>query len=128
MGRFQYPDRYDSVTVTIANGASVSAAVAVGGLAPIAVYIPDAMDGTNVLFSVGLTESGTFYPLRSDGTGAADFLFPDSGALGKYTVFSETLRKALASFPYFKFVTGTSHASQTLQTAQRTLTVIFGSY
>jgi hypothetical protein len=90
---------------TIANGQTKSAAVPTYGYVVLGAVFPAELDGTAVTFEVSI-DGTTFFPLY-DSTGGAQV----SMTVAASRAFD--LPTALASWPYLKFVIGTSQTGAT---------------
>ena len=97
-------------TITIANGGTVSTIFDARSYAMFGVIIPAAFTSTSIGFKVGDSEAATFQDLYdSTGTKVSVTVAPGN---------SYDLPTALASWPFFKIVSGSAEG------AARTLTVV----
>jgi hypothetical protein len=98
-------------TLTIANGATTSDAVRAAGFALFGLVMPSSFTGTTLTFTV--SHDGTTYQALYDNTGTAVSLTVAASR-------SFDLPTALASWPYFKVVSGSSEgAARTLQIVKK---------
>lgn len=102
-------------TTTIANAATVSAAIELGSATFVGVYIPAAFTGTAISFQTSPTLTGTYAPVK-DGAGAA---VSKTVAASDYVYLDPTI---FAGVGFLKIVSGSAEgAARTLTIAARTV-------
>lgn len=93
----------DDQTITIASGQTTSDTVVATGTVIAGVIIPAAMTGTAFTFTVCNKRGGAFVPLRDEYGVVVTLPITVNAALN--------LPAAIATWPYFKFVSGSSEGA-----------------
>lgn len=107
-----------TVSVTIANSASLSSAIYVGDYKTFAFELPSGLDGTSLTFQSCSTADGTFLNVYDD----AGNEVTATVAASRF-VNANTLSVKLAGAPFIKIRTGTAGAATT-QTGDYTFSLI----
>lgn len=88
---------YDTITATIANGATTSGVIDMGGASMAGLIIPASFTGTAISFKISDTFGGTYVPLKNSAGTTVSFTVSSSSAIG----FDPT---DFAAFRYFQIV------------------------
>ena len=103
--RFLHQKKKDfTTTATIANGATESEAVDLGGLELAGIFVPDTFDGTAISVKVAPSLDGTYVTLRE-----ADSDFSVTVAASRYVPIENLA--LFAGAQYIKLVSGTAQAT-----------------
>lgn len=108
------------LTATIANGASLSDEIDMGGYNLLGIIMPAAWDAAAITFAASDATGGTFVPVYDDAGAEISVTAAAGHAIGIATTLKAG---SLAPFRFVKLRSGTAGAAVN-QTAQRTLLVV----
>lgn len=114
-----YADQIDTITATIANGASLSGEIDLSNHKIMTIFMPAAWTAANLTFQVAAVTGGTFQDLYNDGGAEVNVTAAASRAIGV-----DIYAGVLASARFIKIRSGTTGTPVTQGAARSIILVI----